>query len=301
MTDIGGLNDGLQPLAYKGLKRAQKQLGVTGRVFISKSAARLHPEPARRCAPGGLRPRDRRRLPDGRRDRHAVAKQFPNTKFAIIDFPCVAASRASRRTSAASSSRSRRRLPRRRRWPRRSAKSEARSRRVGGHQDPAGRRFIAGYKAGAKKANPSIEGRSTATRRTSSTRPSARSSRSNQIDAGLRRRLPGRRRLRPRRPRRGEGEGRLGHRRRRRPGVPRPAHPDERARRGSTWPCSRRSSWRQGRQVQGRRRRRLQPSRTAASASARSARRRPKRAALIAKLNAARSRSRAGKIKPPIK
>ncbi len=34
---------------------------------------------------------------------------------------------------------------------------------------------------------------------------------------GLQRRLPGRRRLRPRRPRRGEGEERLGHRRRRRP------------------------------------------------------------------------------------
>ena len=40
VTDIGGLNDkGFNALAYKGLKRAQRQLGVEGRVFISKSAA----------------------------------------------------------------------------------------------------------------------------------------------------------------------------------------------------------------------------------------------------------------------
>ena len=47
----------------------------------------------------------------------------------------------------------------------------------------------------------------------------------NQIARGLAGRLPGRRRVRPRRARRGEGEGRAGHRRRRRPGLPRqPGH-----------------------------------------------------------------------------
>ena len=38
VTDIGGLNDkGFNALAYKGLKDAQSQLGVQGRVLISKS------------------------------------------------------------------------------------------------------------------------------------------------------------------------------------------------------------------------------------------------------------------------
>ena len=40
VTDIGGLNDrSFNALAYKGLKDAQKKLGIDGRVFISKSAA----------------------------------------------------------------------------------------------------------------------------------------------------------------------------------------------------------------------------------------------------------------------
>ena len=69
VTDIGGLNDrGFNALAYKGLKRAQAQLGIDGRVFISKSAARLHPEPVD-GRQAGLRPRDRGRVPHVRRDR----------------------------------------------------------------------------------------------------------------------------------------------------------------------------------------------------------------------------------------
>ena len=40
VTDIGGLNDkGFNALAYNGLKVAQRQYGVKGRVFISKSSA----------------------------------------------------------------------------------------------------------------------------------------------------------------------------------------------------------------------------------------------------------------------
>ena len=50
----------------------------------------------------------------------------------------------------------------------------------------------------------------------------------NQIAAGCEGRLRGRRPVRLRRPRGGEGGRRLGRRRRRRPVVPRPAHPDER-------------------------------------------------------------------------
>ena len=64
VTDIGGLNDkGFNALAYNGLKVAQRQYGVKGRVFISKSARGLRPEPLGWCQ--GLRPRDRGRLPHG--------------------------------------------------------------------------------------------------------------------------------------------------------------------------------------------------------------------------------------------
>src|SRR6185295_4334052 len=40
VTDIGGLNDrSFNQLAYQGLKRAQAQLGIDGRVLTSKSNA----------------------------------------------------------------------------------------------------------------------------------------------------------------------------------------------------------------------------------------------------------------------
>src|SRR5213593_3962470 len=40
VTDIGGLNDrSFNHLAYVGLQRAEKELGVKGRVLTSKSAA----------------------------------------------------------------------------------------------------------------------------------------------------------------------------------------------------------------------------------------------------------------------
>jgi basic membrane protein A len=89
VTDIGGLNDkGFNALAAKGLADAKTQLGVQGRVFISKSAGDYIPNlstPARQgydlvIANGFL-------MGDSLA---AVAKRFPNTAFAIIDFPWVA-------------------------------------------------------------------------------------------------------------------------------------------------------------------------------------------------------------------
>jgi basic membrane protein A len=89
VTDIGGLNDkGFNALAAKGLAQAKAQVGVQGRVFISKSAADYIPNlstPARQgydlvIANGFL-------MGDAVA---AVAKRFPKTNFAIIDFPWVA-------------------------------------------------------------------------------------------------------------------------------------------------------------------------------------------------------------------
>ena len=111
--------------------------------------------------------------------------------------------------------------------------------------------------------------------------------------------LPGRRRLRPRRPRRGEGEaGDLGHRRRRRPGLPRQPHADERAEEG------RRAVFDAITNLQADR-----PVRRAATKllfNAAERRRRPRhrsttasRQAFTAKTNAIEQQIATGKIKPP--
>jgi basic membrane protein A len=84
VTDIGGLNDkGFNASAYAGLKRAQAQLGVNGRVFISKSAADYIPNLSTGATQGydlvvavGFLMSD---------STAAVAKRFPDTKFAIVD------------------------------------------------------------------------------------------------------------------------------------------------------------------------------------------------------------------------
>ena len=84
VTDVGGLNDkSFNALAYKGLKDAQKKLGIDGRVFISKSSADYIPN-----LTTGARQYD---LVVGvgflMADQvAAVAKRFPDAKFAIVDF-----------------------------------------------------------------------------------------------------------------------------------------------------------------------------------------------------------------------
>jgi basic membrane protein A len=89
VTDIGGLNDkGFNALAAKGLQDAKRQFGVQGRVFISKTQADYIPNMSRAArddydlviANGFL-------MGD---QLAAVARRFPDTSFAIIDFPWVA-------------------------------------------------------------------------------------------------------------------------------------------------------------------------------------------------------------------
>jgi basic membrane protein A len=89
VTDIGGLNDkGFNALANKGLQDAKKQLNVQGRVFISKSAGDYVPNLSTAARQGydvvfavGFLMGDALA---------AVAKRFPNTSFAIVDYPWVA-------------------------------------------------------------------------------------------------------------------------------------------------------------------------------------------------------------------
>jgi basic membrane protein A len=90
VTDIGGLDDrSFNFLANRGLQQAKAQLGVDGRVFISKSNADYVPNLSRAArqydadlviAVGFL-------MADATA---AVAKRYPRTKFAIIDFNAAA-------------------------------------------------------------------------------------------------------------------------------------------------------------------------------------------------------------------
>src|SRR6476469_2400142 len=85
VTDIGGLNDrSFNHLAYVGLQRAEKELGIKGRVLTSKSNADYVPNLTTLAQqnydliiPVGFLMADATA---------AVAKQAPNAKFSIIDF-----------------------------------------------------------------------------------------------------------------------------------------------------------------------------------------------------------------------
>ena len=89
VTDIGGLNDrGFNALANTGLERANDQLGIDGRVFISDAASDYVPNLSQAARGGydlvigvGFLMGDAL---------SSVATQFPDTKFAIVDFPWAA-------------------------------------------------------------------------------------------------------------------------------------------------------------------------------------------------------------------
>ena len=154
VTDIGGLNDkGFNALAAKGLNDAKKRLGVSGRVFISKNASDYIPNLSAAArgdydlviANGFL-------MGDSIA---AVARRFPETNFAIIDFPWVALkgkpknvrglifkeAEAGYLAGVAAVT---------------VAKGEPVS-FVGGQAVPAVVAFRAGYRAGAKKTSPATK------------------------------------------------------------------------------------------------------------------------------------------------
>jgi basic membrane protein A and related proteins len=86
VTDIGGLNDhGFNHLSYEGLQQAEAQLGVKGTVLQSTSGADYVPNLTKLAQSG-----DKLVIAVGylmASPLEQVAKQFPNTHFAIIDSP----------------------------------------------------------------------------------------------------------------------------------------------------------------------------------------------------------------------
>jgi basic membrane protein A and related proteins len=84
VADAGELNDnGFNELAYKGLKRAERELGITGRVVEAKSAADYIPNMTALARQGfdliiGVGFAQGNAIA-------ATAKRFPETQFAIVD------------------------------------------------------------------------------------------------------------------------------------------------------------------------------------------------------------------------
>jgi basic membrane protein A len=157
VTDLGQLNDrGFNQLAYEGLKQAQRELGVEGRVLQSASAADYIPN-MRRLA------REQYDLIIGvgfaQGDAvDTVANRFPDIRFAIIDVDQASLKHKPKNVVGlifkeqevgylagylAALAEKRRVGP-----------DVIGS--VGGFKEPPVDRFIAGYQAGAKKAVPGI-------------------------------------------------------------------------------------------------------------------------------------------------
>jgi basic membrane protein A and related proteins len=160
VTDIGGLNDrGFNELANQGLEDAQSQLGVEGRVLESRSDADYIPNLSTLAEEGfNLIVTNGFLMGEAT---HQAAEEFPDTNFAIIDFgyggegceetnSCelpnlqglvfaeqevgyLVGYLAAKTTESGTIS------------------------TVGGQKIPPVDRFIAGFQAGAKAANPDIK------------------------------------------------------------------------------------------------------------------------------------------------
>ncbi len=162
VTDIGGLDDrSFNFLANKGLQDAKKKLGIQGNVFISKSDRDYIPNLTRAARDGsGLVIGVGFLMADALAQ---VAKRFPKTKFAIVDNSGVAAELKGKPTNvrgllfkeqeagylvgylAA------------RQVTLKPVGGNTTIAAVGGLKIPPVDRFIAGYYAGAKKANPKVK------------------------------------------------------------------------------------------------------------------------------------------------
>ena len=158
VTDIGQLNDrGFNHLAYVGLQRAEKELGVQGRVAQSKGEADYIPNLSTFAKRGydlviGVGFTEINAM-------GAVAKRFPKTNFAIVDVanadiagkPKNVVGLLFREQETGYLAGYLAGLVEKRR-PGPDVVSS-----VGGQKQPPVDRFIAGYQAGAKAADPGIK------------------------------------------------------------------------------------------------------------------------------------------------
>jgi basic membrane protein A and related proteins len=158
ITDVGQLNDrGFNQLAYEGLKRAEKELGIEGRVVESRTASDYVPNMTTLARQGfeviigvGFAQGDAIAI---------AAKTFPNKKFVIIDVdqsglkgkPANVVGMLFREEQVGYlagylAALEAKRMP----GPQVIGS-------VGGYKEPPVDRFIAGYQAGAKAAAPGVK------------------------------------------------------------------------------------------------------------------------------------------------
>jgi basic membrane protein A len=159
VTDIGGLNDrGFNHLSYVGLQRAKAKLKVTTRVFITQTANDRTPNLSSAAQGYGLVIPVGVLFAFGPLD--AVAPKFPKTKFAGVDVQW--SSLASKPTNVRGIQFKEQEAGYLvgyiaglviKRHP---YKGKQIVSGVGANKVPAITRFLAGYRAGAKKANPKV-------------------------------------------------------------------------------------------------------------------------------------------------
>jgi basic membrane protein A and related proteins len=163
VTDIGGINDkGFNHLAYVGLQRAKKQLKVAGRVYITDSASQRKPNLISAAQSNGLVFGTGFLMFDSI---GSVAKAFPTKKFAGIDIPVEVVPE----NKGANIPNLRGLIFKEQEAgylvgyiaglviKRHPYKGKQRVAAVGANKVPAIVAFLAGYRAGAKKANRNVK------------------------------------------------------------------------------------------------------------------------------------------------
>src|SRR6266496_3165022 len=158
ITDVNQLNDhGFNQLAYQGLKRAQKELGIRGDVYQSPSSQAYIPnlsQAARKQADLVISVGFDQATAIAK-----VAKQFPDTHFAIIDVsnadlagkPANVEGLIFKEQEAGYLAGYLAGLVEKRSGKQNTIGS------VGGQKQPPVDRYIAGYQAGAQKADPGVK------------------------------------------------------------------------------------------------------------------------------------------------
>ena len=158
VTDIGGLNDrSFNQLANEGLERAKSELGVDGRVLTSKSDADYVPNLSTLA-------QQKYDLVIGvgflmSSAMNTVATKFPDTNFAIIDFPQgdLKAKPANVRGLLFTENQAGYLAGYLAALYTKDKSGDQVISSVGGQKIPPVDSYIAGYQAGAKKANPKIK------------------------------------------------------------------------------------------------------------------------------------------------
>jgi basic membrane protein A len=156
VTDIGGLNDrGFNSLAYKGLQQAKKELGADIRVLTSKSNADYVPNLTSLA-------RQKYDLVIGigflmGESTVKVAKAFPQTNFANIDYPAALLKGPANVRGLVFKENEAGYLVGYMAGLYSKQKGGNHVSAVGGQKVPAVDAYYAGYEAGAKKANPGVK------------------------------------------------------------------------------------------------------------------------------------------------